>query len=198
MQSVQLRMRCQRLDGHDFQCDFLDNHQLDVIYIITLSGNFTTTEIMRFMLLPNAKALEIEDVALLRAPRLASPYTTLTLKLTSLSLVGGENWNAAPGVISKILSICPRLQELHCQVPIVTTSQNGRTVRWLSVSKSASPVAFDLVFLPFRTTLRKHTICLMTGHIWRSVRFPQLDRIRDHVLLSSTTRTAVRGKEHAL
>jgi hypothetical protein len=187
MQSTQLGMCGQGLEGHDFQCNFLNNHQFAKIHIIALTGNFTTPEIMRFMLLPNATALQIEYVALLRAPRLASSYTTLTSKLTSLSLVGGDNWNAAPEVIGKILLICPRLQELHCQVSKITMSQNGRALGLSSVSAPASPVAFDLVFLPLRTTLRKLSLLQIRHHVPCDGTHMDLSGFRNLIELETTS-----------
>ncbi len=148
------RIRMGRDVTMQFQCAFLNEYRFPGIQTIRLVGDFTTAEILRFTSLPDVRTVHAEDIGALRAPGWAARFSAQTSLLISLSLTGGVLWSSVPEHLHSIISACPLLQNLTCQVPMVTELTDQISFLSSKVTEPVSPAALNMVFEPVRETLR--------------------------------------------
>ncbi|KAH7090633.1 hypothetical protein FB567DRAFT_577861 [Paraphoma chrysanthemicola] len=139
----------------DFQCDFLDTYPFGQLRTIFLVGGFTSTEIMRFILLPSLNTVVAQKLALLRDPLLPSDFSPRKSNLTSLSLTGDGFWSIRPQALQTLLSACPSLQDLQCQIPVSALPYHPYDLRLSQVRDAVAPEAFNVTFASLRKSLRR-------------------------------------------
>jgi hypothetical protein len=139
---------------HDFACRFLDNYSLESIRRIRLELDFTTTELIRFMLLPNVTSLSATRLDIMKAPLLSADFAYKTSALTSLDILGGSLWRMDPSTLRTILSFCPHLRSLRCQIAMQTL-HDSHTDLTSSVTRPVIPGDLTAVFRPVRDTLQE-------------------------------------------
>ncbi|KAF2794116.1 hypothetical protein K505DRAFT_361379 [Melanomma pulvis-pyrius CBS 109.77] len=87
----------------DFHCHFLDSHSFLGLRSIQLGQrglcNFTTTEILRLILVPGVKEMVADCLDDLKEPRLPGPFRTMKSTLTSLDLRGRTHYIAEHPII---------------------------------------------------------------------------------------------------
>ncbi|KAH3913208.1 hypothetical protein HBI56_086410 [Parastagonospora nodorum] len=149
----------------DFQCQFLDSHSFAGIRAVTLIGNFTTTEIMRFSYLPTLRTLYCRDLSSLHASQLSSEFVTQSPNITSLSLSGDGYWSVQARTIQNIISACPRIVELQCQVPVEVEPRAPLHLRRSNVIRPVSPAALQVALAPLRTSLRKLSLTQLRHNV---------------------------------
>jgi hypothetical protein len=139
---------------HDFECSFLDAYSLDSIRRIRLELDFTTTELIRFMLLPNVTSLSATRLDIMKAPLLSADFAYKTSALTSLDIIGDSLWRMDSSTLRTILSFCPHLRSLRCQIPMQTL-HDSHTDLTSRVTQPVSPGDFTAVLRPVRDTLQE-------------------------------------------
>ncbi|OAL53632.1 hypothetical protein IQ07DRAFT_640680 [Pyrenochaeta sp. DS3sAY3a] len=159
------QMRRGRPEGQDFLCRFLDTCSFPGIQSIVLSGNFTSTEIMRFMLLPSVRALRAGGLGSLHAPLLPESGTAETCKLSMLSLTGDGLWSVEPSTMRSISQTCPMLQEFLCQIPVTASQTPPQGMRLSQVIRAVSPTILDWVFAPLHSTLRRLSLLQLRHNV---------------------------------
>ncbi|KAH7075504.1 hypothetical protein BKA63DRAFT_594939 [Paraphoma chrysanthemicola] len=142
----------------EFQYDFLDTYPFDELHTIRLIGGFTSTEIMRFILLPSLNTVVTEDLALLRDPSLPSDISPQKSNLTSLSLTGDGFWSVRPQTVQTFLSACPYLRDLRCQIPVSALPYPPYDLRLSDVRDAVAPEAFNVTFASLRRSLRRFSL----------------------------------------
>jgi hypothetical protein len=139
----------------DFECAFLDNAEYDFnnVRTVHLKHEFSTTEILRFMVLPGVREVKATALGIMRAYRLPQELADTTSNVTCLALGGGWTWSMEPETLHSILAIFPNLRELKCQVPVsaILTGPSGGT----TVTRPVSPAGLSHALQPVRATLRK-------------------------------------------
>ena len=182
------QMQQGRPEDQDFQCGFLDTHSFPRIRSICLIGDFTATEIMRFMLLPSVQTLRAKDIASLRAPRLSAYFAAQTSNITSLSIIGDGRWNVEPETVQNIFSACPLLRDLQCQVPVSTSVTHGRNIgRKSHVNRAVSPAAFNAALAPLHTRLRRLSLLQLRHNVPYDGTNMDLSRFRELIDLEITS-----------
>ncbi|KAH7068683.1 hypothetical protein FB567DRAFT_585103 [Paraphoma chrysanthemicola] len=154
LRPIMLRLREGRDSQRDFECAFLDDYALKQIRKVNLTGDFTTTELIRFVLLPNVTRMSATYLNIMKEPRLPIQYAHVKSTLTSLDILGGSLWRISASTMRTILSFCPHLRSLRCQVPMQTLL-NSHTEQTCSVTEPVSPGELTEVFYPIRKTLQK-------------------------------------------
>jgi hypothetical protein len=146
----------------DYECGFLDSYDLSGIQTIRLRGDFTTTEVIRFMLAPSVRILHCEGLNIMNQPGLVTEVSHKVLALTNLNLLGGGRWRIEPDTLHQILIHCPSLRMLRCQVPMDARVDNFDFDRASSrVLRPVSPKNFTAALDPVRQTLQK--LSLLNG-----------------------------------
>ena len=141
----------------DFECEFLDNNDecpFAEIQSISLKQDFTTTEIIRFMLLPSGQVLRASDLDIMKEARLPVAFAAAKSNVTELELLSGRLWRIEPVAMRSILSFCPHLRVLRCQVPM-ETKFNGQDEITSEVIRPVSPKSLNAMFEPVRDTLQE-------------------------------------------
>ncbi|PSN70824.1 hypothetical protein BS50DRAFT_618024 [Corynespora cassiicola Philippines] len=150
----------------DFECSFIDEHDFSNInniklvpgqqsgHSVPLGSDFSSTEIVRFALLPGVRSVEATGLAKLTPALL--PSGTVSSQITSLQLLGGRYWNVTPDALRSILSYTPSLVNLHCQIPIKT--QAKPIPEPTEVEGPVRPSDIQAALLPVMRGLRKLTL----------------------------------------
>jgi hypothetical protein len=153
--------RCQQIQEgrpveRDFECAFLDDAEYDFNHVRTahLKHEFSTTEILRFMLLPGVREVRATALSIMRAPRLPQELANTTSNVTCLDLRGEWVWSMEPATLHAILSVCPNLRELKCQIPVSATLE-GPGFRGSKITRPVSPAALSHALQRVRNTLRR-------------------------------------------
>jgi len=143
-----------RSDEQDFECRFLDDCCFERVHTVRLQHDFTTTELVRFMLLEGVNVLSATDLSIMKELRLPNAFASKKSMLTSLDILGGSLWRMEPTTLSSILSCCSTLRSLRCQVPMDThsTSSAQQSSR---VNTPVSPRDLTKVFKLVHATLKK-------------------------------------------
>lgn len=131
---------------------------------IHLHADFTTTEVIRFMLIPNLQTFYCEGLNIMKPPRLPPAFTSANSSLTSLDLLGGTLWCIEPRTLRAMLSHCPSLRVLRCQIPMIAHLDSCQE-QTSCVERPVSPRELITVLEPVRHTLqdvsllnRRHTV----------------------------------------
>jgi hypothetical protein len=149
-----------RFVEQDFECDFLldscAEFAFEGIRIIDLDLNFSSTELICFMMLPNVRVLTATCLNVMRAPVVLDGWTTQRSRIMKFSLWGNVLWSMEPSTLHSILSFCPTLHDLRCQVPMTTRSVS-MSLDDLSadVERPVSPREIQVALHPVCQTLEK-------------------------------------------
>jgi hypothetical protein len=77
----------------DFECEFLNTFSTPPsVRSLDCIGEFTTTEVLRFMLLPNLAAFAAKELPRITHPHLPAPFQGMTKNLISLDISGRSTW----------------------------------------------------------------------------------------------------------
>lgn len=140
----------------DFECSFLDRaeHDLQNIHTIELRDQFTTTELLRFMLIPNVRTLKAASLDRMPPASLSATWSNQKSNISRLEIDGGWLWTMVPSTIHSILSHCPQLRVLHVRVPMVSDIQGGAEI-YSQVNQPVIPAALQQMLEPVRHTLQE-------------------------------------------
>jgi hypothetical protein len=150
---------CLRAVGKDFDCGFLDHYLFSRLRTITVSSDFTSTEVLRFMLLPNVGTFKGQHLFLHTEPLLPPQCLSMKSQITSLTLTGGDFWYMTTRTMQAILARGSMLMRLRCQIPMVTRS-NGSPYK-SRTDQAVSPRELDDAFAPVRDTLKELSLLQM-------------------------------------
>ncbi|KAH7083412.1 hypothetical protein BKA63DRAFT_152731 [Paraphoma chrysanthemicola] len=154
MEAIKVRLeqlRRIREVERDFECGFLDRYTLKSIRTIHLQANFTSLEILRFMLIPGLQNLCAEYIGILWEPHIRTTPATKS-SLTKLSLLGSSGWQCSPRTLQILLSFCSSLKHLCCRIPM-DTSVPGLDFGTPTVSCPVRPWQFTSTFKHVHNTL---------------------------------------------
>ncbi|KAH7068681.1 hypothetical protein FB567DRAFT_540970 [Paraphoma chrysanthemicola] len=147
-----LLLRQGREVERDFECGFLDMYALKGIRTIQLQVDFTSSEILRFMLVPGLQSLCAEYIGILWEPHIHTIPTQTKSSLTKLSILGGGVWQCSPSTLQCLLSFCSSLKHLRCKIPMYT-SIDPMEPQKSSVSCSVRPWQLTNTFKHVHNTL---------------------------------------------
>lgn len=154
MRAASLKFKGGRPSDRDFECVFLDGRTFKGIHTIRLSCEFTVTEIIRFMLLPDVRTLSATTLDIMKEPRLPSSFACQKSMITSLDLLGGTLWRMSAETLGAILSFCSRLVALHCQIPM-DTEHDSISHQTSRVTQPVCPSLLTTALAPVRETLEE-------------------------------------------
>jgi hypothetical protein len=150
----------------DFECSFLDNeeHDLQNIRAIELKNDFTTTELLRFMLLLSVQTLRATSLSIMRSPRLTAAWSKRRVNIIRLELRGSWLSSISPSTIHTILLYCPQLRILHMTILMINELRGVGTEVSSSVTQPVSPAALQRMLVPVQEkNLRGNWQCSMKG-----------------------------------
>ncbi|KAF2123124.1 hypothetical protein BDV96DRAFT_639671 [Lophiotrema nucula] len=151
----------------DFHCYFLDggaegwNNIRSACLDSAGSFYFSSTEIVRFMLLPSIKSLKVSGLAQLRAPHLPPELSNAKSGLEELQLRGRMPWSCETTVVHELLLPCSGLKRLVLQLPMVTICYTTPGIVMYTVCDVLKPVApanLEAMLEPVRESLQELTL----------------------------------------
>ncbi|KAF2830865.1 hypothetical protein CC86DRAFT_402870 [Ophiobolus disseminans] len=181
------QMNRRRPAERDFECCFLVDNERDFSNIRTIhvQQDFTTTEILRFMLLPSLREMKATYLDIMKPPDLPSAWAEKRSTITTLELSGCTLWRIDLSAIHRILSFCPHLRILRAQVPMI--SEYGGGNRPSQERQLAIPAALDFMLEPVKNILKelklfngRHRIrphCTVREHLYKLLP-PTLRRLK--------------------
>lgn len=153
-----------RTGENEFQCQFLEKYEFGNVREVYLqrprnkmAADFTGTELLRFILLPNVRHLEAKSLMEIREPQLPPSLQEVKSRLTSLVLAGSQYWSMTPTALRTILTHCPELRILRIPYPLVhSTAEKPETI---------SPSLLRWALEPVKDTLRELAILHAYGKV---------------------------------
>jgi hypothetical protein len=137
-------------------CAFLEDEVFTLVKVscVEVVGDFTTSGILGFLLIPGLKMLKGRGLDIMKSVQLQGQWKDRRSDVTHLELEGGRLWRMHYTSLHTLLKYTPHLRVLRTMVPMMTTGGGGTSMT-SRVMELVSPRSLQAMLEPVKRTLRE-------------------------------------------